>query len=94
MIHIPQLKHTFLILTTTFKYIGVINEAKIVPLVITTYHSESRTSTYFYSQTTSHYFHFRAKSPSIGAFDISNFLSSQGGLFLKVTFQVDYGKFV
>jgi hypothetical protein len=74
--------------------VGEVNELKIVPLGMATYHAESRTSSYFQSETVSHYFLFSAASPSSSVFDISNCLSSKDKLFLKVTFQVSYGKLV
>ena len=70
------------------------NAMKTVPLGMATYHAESRTSSYFQSQSVSHYFRFTADTPSSGVFDISDCLSSQDRLFLKVTFQVDFGELV
>ena len=69
-------------------------ELKSIPIGMSTYHAESRTSSYFQNQSTSHYFKFSPRTPSIGVFDISPCISSQERLFLKVTFQVSYGKLV
>jgi hypothetical protein len=59
-----------------------------------TYQAESRTSSYFKSETVSHYFQFSTASPCLIDFDIFNCLSSQDRLSLKLTFQASYGKLV